>query len=97
MIILAIFLSLLLQDAKQEPKQEKPADSRDTLRKMIVDFDKTYRKCAGRYNSSRTTADQQDAANENFTELNAWIRDQDETQIEFECFFVDIYRSEEDG
>lgn len=81
----------------QGTKQDKPADTKESLRKIVVDFDKTYRKCAGRYNSAKTTADRQDIANENFADLNEWIRTNNETPIEFECLFVDIFRSEEDG
>lgn len=88
---------LVLMLLSQGTKQEKPSATRETLRKLIVDFDKTYRKCVGRYNSSKTTADQQDASNENFSELNEWVRQQDGTQIEFECLFIDIFRSDEDG
>lgn len=94
MIVATILAILFLQGSKQD----KPAENtKESLRKLIVDFDKTYRKCAGRYNSAKTTADQQDIANENFADLNEWIRTNNETPIEFECLFVDIFRSEEDG
>ena len=94
MIIATILAILFLQGSKQD----KPAENtKESLRKLIVDFDKTYRRCAGRYNSAKTTADQQDIANENFADLNEWVRTNNETPIDFECLFVDIFRSEEDG
>ena len=93
MIAILFFAIAFAQDAKQE----KPLEAKDSLKRMIVDFDKTYRQCVKRYEAGRTTADRQDAANENFLDMNEWIRKQNQTPIQFECAFIDIARSEQHG
>jgi len=94
MIVLAVLAAMF----QQEPaKQEKPADPKEALKKIIVDFDKTYRQCFARFQAAKTTADRQDASNGNFTEINEWVRANNETRIEFECQFVDVFRSDQHG
>ncbi len=83
--------------AFQDAKPEKPIETKEVLKSIIVDFDRTYRQCMKRYESARTTADQQDASNENFLDLDDWIRNKNETAIEFDCLFIDILRSDEHG
>lgn len=83
-----------MQDAK---KPEKPVEAKDDLKAIIMDFDKAYRKCIRRYELARTTADQQDASNENFLEMDEWVTKQSNSKIEFECVFIDIIRSDEHG
>jgi hypothetical protein len=92
-----LVIALLTLTLIQESKPDKQPDPKDAFRKIAVDFDKTYRACMARYSSSKTTADQQDAANENFSDMTQWIRKHNRTKIEFECVFVDLQRHDENG
>jgi hypothetical protein len=89
-MLLFILSLFVFQDAKPEKQQ----DPKEAFKRIVADFDKTYRKCIARSNACKTTADRQDAANENLNEMTEWVRKHNNTKIEIDCVFVDINRTD---